>query len=484
MSNIRTRFAPSPTGFLHIGGVRTTLYAYLLARQNKGDLILRVEDTDQKRTVEGSVEHIISTFKLLGLDFDEGPAHGGEFGPYLQSERKEKGIYQTYVKQLVDNGHAYHCFCTSERLEKVRKEQQTKKLPPKYDRHCLGLSEEEVKEKLDKGLSFVIRMKVPEGETVFTDAVYGTITTKNEVIDDQVLLKSDGFPTYHLAVVVDDHLMEITHVIRGNEWVPSTAKHIILYNAFGWEAPQHVHLPPILGPDGKKKLSKRDGDVKAEDFIAKGYLPEALLNFIALLGWNPGNDQEIMSMDEMIESFSLDRIQKNGAQLDMVKLAWMNGQYIKNLSSKELTDLVEPEIKTTKYYTDDYNLEDVVSLFQERLETITEIKERAEFLYILPKYNADILVFKKSDKEKTITALEQALSLLGKLKISTADSLREVFDAKREEIGLTRAEMFWPIRVAVSGNERSPDLFDIITILGRDESLARIHKALEKLSKM
>ncbi len=488
MNTIRTRFAPSPTGFLHIGGVRTTLYAYLLAKKHHGKIVLRIEDTDQKRTVAGSIEQIINTFKLLGIDFDEGPTQGGEYGPYTQSERKNQGLYQGYADTLIQQGHAYHCFCTADRLETMRSKQQAAKQPPKYDRECLKLSKAAIEQKLAAGEQHVIRLKVPEGETTFTDLVYGTITTPNNTLDDQVLLKSDGFPTYHLAVVIDDHLMNITHVIRGNEWIPSTPKHVILYNAFGWDVPVHAHLPPILGPDGKKKLSKRDGDVRAEDFIAKGYLPEALLNFIALLGWNPGDDQELFDLDALIQNFSLERVNKSGAKFDMTKLNWMNNQYIKNTDSKELVAVLKQNNffdQIDNFSEDRYEISRVLDLFKERMQTLAAIGELAQFLYTLPDYEPSILVFKKSTNDKTLLALEQAQQLITNTTTPwIANELRTAFDAHRESINLTRAEMFWPMRVAVSGSEQSPDVFDIMELLGREETLERLRISLEKIKSL
>jgi len=481
-TKIRTRFAPSPTGAMHVGSLRTALYNYLFTKANNGDFVLRIEDTDRERLVPGAAERLIDNLELFGIKPDESFKHGGKFGPYIQSERLS--IYQQYVQELINKGLAYYAFDTAEELEIMREQQKAAKLPPKYDRRALKLSPKEVQTKLTAGDNYVVRMRVPAGETVFTDIIRGEIKINNENIDDQVLLKSDGYPTYHLAVVVDDHLMKISHIIRGEEWIPSTPKHIILYQMFGWDMPQFIHLP-LLVNEQKAKLSKRHGDVSVDDFIKKGYLPEALLNFVALLGWNPGDNREIFTLEELIKEFKLDKVHKGSAVFNKKKLNWLNSQYIKNTTDKLLAEKVIPYLETNNWFVKNLlPIDKVVSLFKERLEILPEISTKAEFLYTLPDYNAQILILKKSDKNTASQALEQAKNLLSNNNIHTTDDWRNIFDKNREEIGLSRAEMFWPLRVAVSGLEQSPDVFDIITTLPLTEVLNRIDIAINKLAKL
>ncbi len=477
---VRTRFAPSPTGYLHVGGLRTALYNYLFAKQQRGQFILRLEDTDRERLVEGAGERIMQILKQFGLQYDEGPDMGGNFGPYIQSQRLD--LYRKYAEELIKQGKAYYCFCSPERLKELREKQTKAKQPSKYDRHCCHLTDKEVQEKIKKGESYVVRLKIPEGETTFTDLIRGTITVKNETLDDQVLIKSDGFPTYHLAVVVDDHLMNITHVIRGEEWIPSTPKHVIIYQALGWPLPQYAHLPLLLNPD-RSKLSKRQGDVAVEDYLKQGYLPEALLNFIALLGWNPGTDEEIFSLSDLLKIFDLTRVQKSGAVFNREKLNWLNAYYIRQTDSAKLAGLVKPYLQETDYFVEGkFDLKEVVKLFQERMEKLSDIKEKAAFLFALPDYGGEILIPKKSDKDKTKAALKLCQKLLQEYQQEWQENaLREFLDKEREEQGFSRAEIFWPLRVAVSGATASPDVFAILDILGREESLKRIKIALEKL---
>ncbi len=479
---VRTRFAPSPTGYLHVGGLRTALYNYLFAKQQKGQFILRLEDTDRERLVEGAGERIMQILKQFDLQYDEGPDIGGDFGPYIQSQRLD--LYHKYADELIKTGNAYYCFCSPERLKELREKQIKAKQPPKYDRHCCNLSKEEIQLKIEKGESYVVRLKIPEGETSFADLIRGTITVKNETLDDQILIKSDGFPTYHLAVVVDDHLMNITHVIRGEEWIPSTPKHVIIYQALGWPLPQYAHLPLLLNPD-RSKLSKRQGDVAVEDYLKQGFLPEALLNFIALLGWNPGTDEEIFSLSELLKIFDLTRVQKSGAVFNREKLNWLNAYYIRKTDPAKLADLVKPYLQETDYFVEDkFDLKKVIKLFQERMEKLSDIKEKASFLFVLPNYDGEILIPKKSDKNKTAVALELCQKLLQEYTQEWQENaLREFLDKEREKQGFSRAEIFWPLRVAVSGATASPDVFAILDILGREESLRRIKIALEKLQK-
>jgi len=368
---IRVRFAPSPTGFLHVGGLRTALYNYLFARSGGGRLVLRIEDTDQSRKVEGAMENLIQTLKWAGIEYDEGPGLGGESGPYIQSERLQ--IYHEQARRLIGLGHAYYCFCTPERLEELRKRQLAEKLNPGYDRHCRNLSQDVVADRLKAGERHVIRMKVPtEGELSLDDVIRGRVTISHDMLDDQVLVKSDGYPTYHLAVVVDDHMMGITHVIRGEEWLPSTPKHVLLYRYFGWDLPVYAHLPLLLNPD-RSKLSKRQGDVAVEEYRAKGFLPEALVNFVALLGWNPGDDREIFTLDDLVSEFTLERVGKSGAIFNLEKLNWLNFQHLRRKSDASLLELVKAQLKNSAF-------KDVVPSEAVLRSIIESMRERASFV--------------------------------------------------------------------------------------------------------
>ncbi|MFH1142245.1 MAG: glutamate--tRNA ligase, partial [Candidatus Uhrbacteria bacterium] len=408
--NIRTRFAPSPTGYLHIGSLRTALYAYLFAKNQGGELILRVEDTDRSRYVEGAVESLIDVLTRMSIDYDEGPVikngkleEKGSYGPYTQSERTE--MYKKYADELIEKGHAYRCFCSADRLESMRKEQQLAKMPTKYDRHCCSLTDEEVQKKLDMKEPYVVRMKVPAGETVVDDLIRGKVKFNNEEVDDQVLMKSDGFPTYHLAVVVDATAMEISHVIRAEEWLTSTPKHIMLYNMLGFKAPTYAHLPMVLNPD-KSKLSKRQGDVAVEDYLAKGYLPEALNNFVALLGYNPKGDQEIYTMDELIKLFDLSKVNSSGAVFNTEKLDWMNSQYIKAKDIDELVDLAQVFLARAEKTVDEKRLEKIVTVERERMNRLDEIVEMVDMYQTEPEFaDPAILIWKKSDAADAKTML-------------------------------------------------------------------------------
>lgn len=471
-AKVRVRFAPSPTGFLHIGGLRTALYNYLFARKHGGVFVLRIEDTDQTRTVPGGVENIMRTLEWCGLKWDE--------GPYIQSERLE--IYQKHAEELVEKGNAYFCVCTSERLEKLRQEQMSRKEPTRYDGLCRaeGLS---FIEKDSPSASFVIRLKVPEkGTTTFTDIIHGRLEFENKLIDDQVLLKSDGFPTYHLANVVDDHLMNITHVIRGEEWLPSTPKHILLYKAFGWNQPQFAHLPLLLNPD-KSKLSKRQGDVAVEDYIKKGYLHEAIINFVALLGWNPRGDKELYTMDELIDEFDLAKVNKSGAVVNFEKLDWMNGHYIRQ---KPLDALVELAMPYLPPMTDKATARKVIALEQERLKKLSDLKEVAEFFFAdLPHYEPEILVWKKMSKKDVVNSLLGLREFLAKYSGAwDTKSLETHIKVWIEKDGRGVGEVLWPLRVALSGRLASPPPFDIAAILGREETLKRIEYAIQLAKKI
>jgi glutamyl-tRNA synthetase len=493
---IRTRIAPSPTGYLHIGNLRNALYSYLFAKQHDGKFLVRIEDTDRERFVADGTLVALKSLYWSNLVPDEGVKLGenesivqeGEQSPYIQSERLE--VYQTYIKQLLDKGSAYYCFCSSERLEELRQKQQLKKQLSQYDRHCLGLDPKEAGERVKAGEKFVVRMKMPrEGETVFNDLVKGEVSFNNKLIDDQVLIKSDGFPTYHFAVVVDDHLMEITHVLRGDEWLSSTPKHLQLYKSFGWEIPEFAHLPLLLNPD-KSKLSKRQGDVSVEDYHKKGYLPEALINFIAFLGWNPGDNREIFSLDELVKEFSLEKINKSGAVFNIEKLDWYNKEYIKNLPIDELVKRVLPWLEQSEFFRNQESriknqgdwLGKVLSLEKERVTTLAEFPEAIQFIFELPNYKAESLIWKKGSREEVKKVLPELEILMNT--ISAQEWSRENLEQKIKtwiiEKGFSNGSVLWPLRVALSGQENSPGPFEIAEVLGKDEVLHRIQVARSK----
>ena len=493
---VRVRNAPSPTGSLHIGGIRTFLYNFLFARKNNGKYILRIEDTDRQRLVPGSLENIVQSLNDLGITTDEGPywdnglKFRGEYGPYIQSERL--GIYQKYAKELIEKKAAYYCFCSSERLEKLRAEQSANKQPPKYDKLCLKLSDDEVNKKFDAGEPHVIRLNVSVDRIIeFNDLVHGPIKIPSKDIDDQVLLKSDGFPTYHLAVVVDDYLMKISHVMRGDEWIASTPKHILLYEAFGWPLPEFVHLPAILSKTTGKKLSKREGDVAVEDFLEKGYLPEAIINFLAFQGWNPKTEQEIFSLTELVQEFSLDKLNKSGAVFDLAKLDWFNSVYIRKLKIEELFARVVPHLIKDGIQYDKYPkefLEKVLLLEQERLRKLSEIGERVRYFFEEPKYDAELLIWKKSDKQTILKNLEKLRELVQSLPkdVFQKENLEAEIKKFIESNELKTGEVLWPLRAALSGVEASPGPFEIMDAFGvlpngKEIILQRISKASEKL---
>ncbi|MFA4941990.1 MAG: glutamate--tRNA ligase [Patescibacteria group bacterium] len=479
MFKIRTRFAPSPTGFLHIGSLRTALYSYLLAQKNGGDFILRLEDTDMKRFVEGASEAIYNGLKWAGIKYSEGPDAGGDFGPYVQSQRLE--IYKKYALELVDKDLAYYCFCDSETLEKMRQEQTAKKQAPKYDRRCLKLSKEEIAQKLADNTPFVIRMKMPTDRIVeIDDMVWGKVSYNTNDLDDQVLLKSDGYPTYHLAVVVDDHLMKISHVTRTEEWLPSTPKHILLYEYFGWEAPKWAHLPLLLNTD-RTKMSKRKGDVAVEDYIKKGYLPEAMINYLAFLGWNPGTEKEIYSIEELIKDFDLKKIHKAGAVFDIEKLDYLNGYYIRQKSLDELVKLCKPFLaKEWEARGDDY-IKKVIALEQERLKKLSDISEAIEFFFADElKYEPELLIWKKLTAEQVNKNLGEVIEQLEKIpeKNWVNDSLEEAIMTYIKAKELKTGDYLWPMRVALTGRKASPSPFDVAEVLGKERSLERIKIAV------
>ncbi len=510
-SHIRVRFAPSPTGYVHIGGLRTALYNYLFAAKQGGAYLLRLEDTDQKRFVPGAAENLILVLQSMGLSHSEGPfvkdssingsnqqsaisdsekypgiVEVGDFGPYIQSERLD--LYRTYAQQLIDEKKAYYCFCSPERLDAMRKEQMANKQMPKYDRLCCQLSSEEIQKNLDAKLpNTTVRFKLPDHETVrFTDMVRGEVSFNTASMADAVLLKSDGYPTYHLAMAVDDHLMQISHVIRSEEWLPSLPLHVLLYRAFGWEAPQFAHLPLIINTD-KSKLSKRQGDVAVEDYLKKGYLKEALINFVALLGWNPGegSTQELFSMEELIEQFDFAHVHKAGAVFDMKKLDWINAQYIKKLSLEELYQKSLPFFQEKSFYTgtkperqsEEY-LKKVLTIEQERLNRLDEVGEHNTFFFAdTLQYDKELLRWKKNTDDETLAALTKAREVL--VSIDDQEWTREMLSEKlMTAAGEKRGDLLWPLRVALTGAKQSPSPFDVAWVLGKAETLSRVEKAL------
>jgi len=484
---IRTRFAPSPTGFLHIGSLRTALFAYLFARKNNGKFLLRIEDTDQGRFVEGSLQNILDSFAWANISIDEGVllengeiTQKGDLGPYIQSERLE--IYQEYIKVLLEKNDAYYCFCSKERLDEMRKYQEENKIATGYDGHCRNLTKEEVSSKLDAGEKSVIRMKMPkEGITVIDDLIRGKVEFKNELIDDQVLIKADGFPTYHFAVVVDDHLMEISHVIRAEEWLPSTPKHVALYNMFGWEVPQFAHLSLLIN-EKKQKLSKRHGDVSVIDYVKKGYLPEAFVNFIAFLGWNPGDDREFFTLEELEKEFDFDKVGKAPAVFNIEKLNWYNKQYIMKMSKEELAKKCESFFQDKNVDINKYNLTEVVGLEQGRANTMLEIVENTSFIFAMPNYEAELLIWKKSDKEKTKANLQATkLFLENLIEEWTRENLETSILSWIKEQGLGNGDVLWPMRVSLSGLQNSPGPLEIAAVLGKEETLTRIQQAVDKI---
>ncbi|MCW9065466.1 MAG: glutamate--tRNA ligase [Ignavibacteriaceae bacterium] len=478
----RVRFAPSPTGYLHIGGLRTALYNFLFAKNQNGKLILRIEDTDRKRFVEGAIENLIDTLNWAGINFNEGPEMGGKFGSYLQSERLD--IYKNLAGKLVSEGKAYYCFCTPERLDRLKEEQQKQKLPQaKYDKHCLQLSKSEIEEKLNSKTAFVIRLNVHPGQKIiFNDVIRKTVEFDTNNIDDQVLIKSDGYPTYHLANVVDDHLMEISHVIRGEEWLSSTPKHVILYDYFGWEMPVFAHLPLLLNPD-KSKLSKRQGDVAVEDYKEKGYLKEALINFVALLGWNYGDDQEVYEMDELIQKFSLERVHKAGAVFNLEKLNWLNFEHLRNKSDNEVLGMLKAEISKSEFnnnnYIDNYLLK-VISAMKERVSFVKEYLTKSPYFFKAPdSYEEQNL--KKRWKEDSAELLLNLKESFEKLTNPSKEDFEKALDEVATNLNVGKGKLIHPLRIAVSGIGDGPGVYDIVSIIGKEETLTRIETALNKL---
>ncbi|MFA6426847.1 MAG: glutamate--tRNA ligase [Candidatus Magasanikbacteria bacterium] len=488
---IKTRFAPSPTGFLHVGGLRTALYSYLFAKKNGGIFMMRIEDTDQERFVEGGTENMINSLTWAGISIDEGVdvndegkvIQKGDKGPYIQSQRLD--IYKKYANQLIEQGHAYYCFCSKERLEEVRKYQELNKMPTGYDGHCRDLDVVEAQKRVTAGEKCIMRMKMPKtGVTVVDDMVRGKVEFKNELADDQVLVKADGFPTYHLAVVVDDHLMEVTHVIRGEEWLPSTPKHITLYNMFGWELPQFGHLSMLINEE-KQKLSKRHGDVSVEDFKQKGYLPEAIINFIAFLGWNPGGEKEIFSLAELEKEFDFSKVHKPAAVFNREKLNWYNKQYIMSLDSAELAERCKSffEKESLKIPDSGFGIRDVVALEQGRASTLVELVENVTFIFSNTlDYEAELLVWKKSTKEQTKEKLIALLEFLNSLEGEwSKETLEKQILPWIKEKAWGNGDVLWPMRVALSGQKNSPGPLEIAVALGKEKTLDRVKNALSML---
>ncbi|MBQ8893550.1 MAG: glutamate--tRNA ligase [Clostridia bacterium] len=477
---VRTRFAPSPTGYMHVGNLRTALYTYLIARQNGGKFILRIEDTDQGRYVEGAVDLIYRTMKETGMYWDEGPDVGGDYGPYIQSERR--GLYMEYAKQLIEKGAAYYCFCDKEALEEQKPADS--KIPNKYDGRCRRLSKEEVEANLAAGKPFVIRQHIPEGgTTTFVDEVYGEITVDNSELDDQILIKTDGLPTYNFANVVDDHLMNITHVVRGKEYLSSTPKYNLLYEAFGWEIPKYIHCAPVM-KDAQNKLSKRNGDASYEDLIKKGYLKDAVLNYIALLGWAPKSEQEKFTLEELIREFDISGISKSPAIFDSEKLAWLNGEYIKALSPEEFLEMAMPYIQQVTDRTDlDFAL--LASLLQGRTQVLNEIPPMIDFIGALPEYDIALYTHKKmkTTPENSLDALKATLPVLEALTDWSQESIHTALFELIAKLEVKNGIILWPLRTALSGKAFTPGGgVELAYLLGKEETLKRIQKGIEKLS--
>lgn len=479
---VRTRFAPSPTGYMHVGNLRTALYAYLLAKKDDGTFILRIEDTDQERYVEGAVDIIYNTLKTVGLQWDEGPDVGGPVGPYVQSERM--GLFKQYALQLVESGHAYYCFCDKDRLEELKKIQQASGISPKYDGHCSRLSKEEIQAKLDAGVPYVIRQKMPtEGATTFHDEVFGDITVENSVLDDQILIKTDGMPTYNFANVVDDHLMGITHVVRGSEYLSSTPKYNLLYDAFGWEKPVYIHCSPVM-KNQTEKLSKRNGDASFEDLVAKGYLTQAIVNYIVLLGWSPKGEREIFTLNELKQEFDISGISRSPAIFDTQKLKAINGAYIRMLSHEDFKAHALPYIHQT-CKREDADLDVLCDALQPRCELFTDIPEQVDFIDALPDYDNALYIHKKmkTNEENSLSSLKALLPVLEQVTDWTQENIHGACFNLIEQLGVKNGLILWPLRVAVSGKQFTPGGgIEICAILGKEESLKRIRHGITKLS--
>lgn len=481
MSRVRTRYAPSPTGRMHVGNLRTALYAYLIAKHEGGDFLLRIEDTDQERFVEGAVEIIYQTLKDTGLVHDEGPDKDGGVGPYVQSERQASGIYLEYAKKLIDKGEAYYCFCTPERLATLRKTVNGEEIMA-YDKHCLNLSKEEIEANLAAGLPYVIRQNNPTtGTTTFNDEIYGDITVDNSELDDMVLIKSDGYPTYNFANVVDDHLMRITHVVRGNEYLSSSPKYNRLYEAFGWEVPVYVHCP-LITDEEHHKLSKRSGHSSFEDLLEQGFIAEAVVNYVALLGWSPEDNREIFSLEDMVKEFDYRRMSKSPAVFDMTKLRWMNSEYMKAMDFEKFYQMAKPYIK--EVIRKDLDLRKIASMVKTRIEVFPEIAGHIDFFEELPEYDTAMYTHKKmkTNSESSLKVLTDLLPILEAQQDFSNDALYAVLSKYVEETGVKTGFVMWPVRTAVSGKQMTPaGATEIMDVLGREESLARIKKGIQML---
>jgi len=480
MSNVRTRFAPSPTGYMHIGNLRTALYAYLVAKKDNGTFILRIEDTDQGRLVEGATDIIYETLKQCNLKHDEGPDIGGDFGSYVQSERMASGIYKKYAMELVDKGYAHICFCKEEDIQAQKEVANAKGESFLYKDPCKKLTKEEVQARIDSGEEYVIRQNIdPNGKTSFDDEVYGTITVDNETLDEMILLKSDGFPTYNFANVIDDHMMHITDVVRGNEYLSSTPKYNLLYEAFGWDKPRYIHCPPVM-KDEHQKLSKRNGDASFQDLIAKGYLPEAILNYIALLGWAPSEDREIYSLDELCKAFDVKRIGQTGAIFDIEKLKWMNGVYLRNMDKDKYYNLVLPTIEKNVDPKYDYKL--IAQALQERVQILTEVEEMIDFFNEIKDYDNELYINQKAktDIEISKKSIELAIPVLEKVDIFDNDNIYNALATCAKDNYLKNVTLMYPLQVALSGKTKTPGGATMIaSILGKEETIKRLQNALK-----
>ncbi len=480
---VRTRYAPSPTGRMHVGNLRTALYAYLIAKHEGGDFLLRIEDTDQERFVEGATEIIYHTLQETGLIHDEGPDKDKGCGPYVQSERHKAGLYLEYAKKLIEKGEAYYCFCTQERLESLKREVNGEMIMT-YDKHCLHLTKEEIEANLAAGIPYVIRQNNPaEGKTTFHDEIYGDISVDNAELDDMVLIKSDGYPTYNFANVVDDHLMGITHVVRGNEYLSSSPKYNRLYEAFGWEVPIYVHCPLITNEE-HQKLSKRSGHSSYEDLIAQGFLTEAVVNYVALLGWSPEGTQEIFSLEEMIQAFDFRRMSKSPAVFDMTKLKWMNGEYMKAMDEDKFYSMALPYMKEAIHK--DLDFHKIAAMVKTRIEIFPDIAGQIDFFESLPEYDLEMYVHKKmkTTKETSLAVLKGTLPILEKQEDYSNDALYQVLTGYISQEGVKTGYVMWPLRVAVSGKQMTPaGATEIMEVLGREETLTRIRAGIEKLEK-
>ncbi|MEE0780555.1 MAG: glutamate--tRNA ligase [Sellimonas sp.] len=485
MSKVRTRFAPSPTGRMHVGNLRTALYAYLIAKHEGGDFMLRIEDTDQERFMDGALEIIYRTLEKTGLIHDEGPDKDGGYGPYVQSERNKSGLYLKYAKQLIEQGDAYYCFCDKERLDSLKSTVSESGTEIRvYDKHCLSLSKEEIEANLAAGKPYVIRINMPtEGTTTFHDEIYGDITVNNAELDDMILIKSDGYPTYNFANVVDDHLMNITHVVRGNEYLSSAPKYNRLYEAFGWKPPVYVHCP-LITDENHKKLSKRCGHSSYEDLIEQGFISEAVVNYVALLGWCPQDNQEIFSLEELVKAFDYHHMSKSPAVFDVQKLKWMNSEYMKMMDFDTFYDMAEPYIR--KVITKDYDLKKIAALVKTRIEIFPDIMEQIDFFEELPEYDTSMYIHKKmkTNEETSLEVLKELLPVLEKQDDYSNDALFETLKGYVAEKGCKNGYVMWPVRTAVSGKQNTPGgATEIMEVLGKEESLDRIRKAIELLEK-